>query len=276
MSRIATRYVIIRKDLRNSICLTKKISFKYLRYVLHGIWCSKQPKVVGALYFVYRMTLIFKMTLPMIYKSKLSESAKKDIQNQVRQVLAYYLGQYVHMVNKYDNGIGSRIAKKKRASKKVEDDSEDSGGREEENKVLDDYETPPLKAPISGKPGGKQKGKAKTESDSAEKSNPNIVTVDLNKATPNQKKYVNNMLKRNETKKPSGRPKRNSTGAKSEATTSSKNAGNKRKSPASAQGKKAAGPSKKQKPINVDDADNNEKDLDENNSCSESEGEEND
>lgn len=199
----------------------------------------------------------------MIYKSRLSDGAKKDIQNQVRQALAYYLGQYVHMVKKYDNGISSRIAKRKKASKKVEEDSEDSGVKErigEELQQSENYETSFLLEKSLGKP----KGKGKVENAGAEKTNPNIVTVDLNKATPNQKKYVSNMLKNNEAKKP-GRPKRNSPAVKPEPKTSTTN---KRKSTAAA-GKKKSPAKKKQRAIVLDDAD--EQDFDQAKSGSESE-----
>lgn len=67
------------------------------------------------------------MVNPLIYKSTLEESVKRDIKNQIRQVLAYYMGQYVHLVNKEEGGIKSReaIPSKKRVSKKEEQDSDE-------------------------------------------------------------------------------------------------------------------------------------------------------
>ena len=244
---------------------TSIIYVKYLRYVLHGIWCTKMPKVVGALFFVIRMSLLFKMVFPLIYNSKLPDSAKKDIQNQVRQVLAYYMGQYVHMVKEDDHGIKSREATKKKASnKKSEEDSDKNYGlSSEEKKEPDSFQTPTLKPVFSGGSSGNTKSKGKGQNTEEDEEDANFVKVDLSKITAAQAKFVNNCAQKAKTVnnvqpgKRAGRPKRNSTETKSEvavedaATNAKKRKGSgtqgNKKSPASNKKAKSSSPEKGKK-----------------------------
>ena len=94
------------------------------------------------------MSLIFKMVHPLIYKSKISDVAKNEIKNQVRQVLVYYMGQFVHMIINEDNGIKPRVVMSKPKGKKGEE-SDDSDNQKEEKKESDTILTPPVKTTLS-------------------------------------------------------------------------------------------------------------------------------
>ena len=160
---------------------TNQKLFKYLRYVIHAIWCSKIPKVVGVLFFILRMALIFRMINPLIHKSSLLDSVKKDIKNQVRQVITYYLGQYVELINELDGGIRSREVVKRKGTKKLDNESDDFDMVEKEDVDEEDtgikYTSPSTKTPSSTK-----------------SYETNKVEIDISKATPAQAKYVNNLL----------------------------------------------------------------------------------
>ena len=244
--------------------LANQFSSKYLKYVLHGIWCSKMPKVVGILFFVLRMSLVFRMINPLIYKSTLSEGAKNDIKNQVRQVLVFYLGKYVELVNKKDGGIRTREIVNKKEGKELEEDLDLSGINCNNNKIKNEkigqnYNTPTTKM--------------STVAQVAETSK---VEIDMSKTTPAQAKYVNNLLNAQK-KRGRGRPARQPVKVKKEVNSAdSKSVANKRKSTINANSKKPAANKKTktqvQEVVKLDDSDDDDKkENEEESSSSESE-----
>ena len=72
---------------------------KYLRYILHGVWVSGNPKVHTLLYYLVRATLEWNFVLNLVAESKI------EMFNQVEQVVCFYMRQYVTVVDVEDGGI---------------------------------------------------------------------------------------------------------------------------------------------------------------------------
>lgn len=66
---------------------------------------TDKPKVVCTVFYILRMCLIYAFVREMEEYKKLSSDIKKIISEQVEQLIIFYLGYYVELVDDKDDGV---------------------------------------------------------------------------------------------------------------------------------------------------------------------------
>jgi len=78
---------------------------QYLKYVLHGIWISKNYKVQRTLFFIIRTTLEW------CFVAKITKEWQLEMHSQVDQVVKHFMQYYMHLIQAEDGGIRPNIYK---------------------------------------------------------------------------------------------------------------------------------------------------------------------
>ena len=83
---------------------------QYLQYAIHGIWVTKKPAIVNAIYFVIRLALIANFVQQLLIKNDSGVPRDKivAINRQSRHIACYYISYYVQAIEKEDNGLRAR------------------------------------------------------------------------------------------------------------------------------------------------------------------------
>ena len=70
----------------------------------HGVWVSEEDEVVTTLFFIIRISLILSFVNRMKHFRSLPQDVKRSINDQVKQVVVYYLGCFINLIDKEEMG----------------------------------------------------------------------------------------------------------------------------------------------------------------------------